>query len=104
VLDDHPYRPLADFLGKPRSACHDSILSTNGVSGNPGAIHLAGTYTVTLKVFDSLGQSSDLDFIYITVTDPTPVPSISFGGFVLLAGLMIGSAMWLIRRQRIASA
>jgi hypothetical protein len=39
VLEDQPHRPLADLLGKPRSACHDSILSRNGVSGKPGAVH-----------------------------------------------------------------
>ena len=30
-------QPLADFLGIPAFACHDSILLRNGASGNPGA-------------------------------------------------------------------
>ena len=38
VLEDHPDRSIADLLGKPASACHDSILSKNGDSGKPGAV------------------------------------------------------------------
>jgi hypothetical protein len=41
VIDHHPNCPLADLLGKPRSSCHHPILSTNGVSGNPGAVQFS---------------------------------------------------------------
>jgi hypothetical protein len=34
-------RSLTDLLGIPACACHDSILSRNGASGNPGAVHVA---------------------------------------------------------------
>jgi hypothetical protein len=30
---------IADLRRKPRPLVHDSILSNNGVSGNPGAVH-----------------------------------------------------------------
>jgi hypothetical protein len=36
--------------------------------------------------------------------EPTAVPSISLAGFALLAGLVLGTAGWLIRRRSIASA
>jgi len=39
VLEDHPDCPLADLLGIPACACHDSILSRNGASGKPRAVH-----------------------------------------------------------------
>ena len=39
VVEDHPNGPLTDFLGKPRPLCHDPILSIDGASGKPGAIH-----------------------------------------------------------------
>ena len=35
VLQNDPYRSLADLLGNPASACHDSILTRNGASGSP---------------------------------------------------------------------
>jgi len=43
VLEDHPDCPLADLLGIPACACHDSILSRNGASGKPRAVHLIGS-------------------------------------------------------------
>ena len=64
---------------------------------------MSGIYLANLMVTDDY-DNIDFDSVEITVTEPTPVPSISFGGFALLAGLMIGSTLWLIRRQRIASA
>jgi hypothetical protein len=39
MLEDHPDRSLSDFLGILACACHHSILSRNGVSGKPGAVH-----------------------------------------------------------------
>jgi hypothetical protein len=41
VLQDHPHRSVPDLRGEPARSCHDSILSRNGASGNPGAVHLA---------------------------------------------------------------
>ena len=40
MLEDHPHRPFAYLWGILPGFCHDSILSRNGVSGNPGAVHL----------------------------------------------------------------
>jgi hypothetical protein len=39
VLEDHAHCALSDFLGELASACHRSILSTNGASGNSGVVH-----------------------------------------------------------------
>lgn len=40
VVAHHPDRPLPDFRGKPaRGLGMTPILSRNGVSGNPGAVH-----------------------------------------------------------------
>ena len=38
VVEDHPYRPFPNLGGIPLQCAHDSILSRNGVSGNPGAV------------------------------------------------------------------
>ena len=45
----------------------------------------------------------DDEEIYMA-TIPIPVPSTSFGGLALLAGLVLGTAGWLIWRRRFASA
>jgi len=42
VLEDHPDGPFTHFLWVTRSSVHDPILSNDGVSGRPGAIHLVG--------------------------------------------------------------
>jgi YD repeat-containing protein len=39
VLQHQPHRPLPHLLRVPRRPCHLSILSTNGVSSFPGAVH-----------------------------------------------------------------
>ena len=39
LLDQHPNRPLSDFFGKLRSLRHGPILSRDGASSNPRAIH-----------------------------------------------------------------
>lgn len=39
VLQEHPYRPLFNLWGLSDSLAHDSILSSNGVYGHPGALH-----------------------------------------------------------------
>jgi hypothetical protein len=39
MLGDHPNRPLPYLWRVSASSCHDPILSKNGVSGNPGAVH-----------------------------------------------------------------
>ncbi|MBU1449595.1 MAG: hypothetical protein KKB57_04880, partial [Proteobacteria bacterium] len=41
VLQEHPHRPLLNLWGISDLLGHDSILSSNGVSGNPGAIQYA---------------------------------------------------------------
>src|SRR6266496_2649411 len=38
MLKDQPNRPLPDLRRISRQFVHDSILSNNGVSGNPGAV------------------------------------------------------------------
>jgi len=38
VFPDHPHRPLTDLRRISAWFSHDSILSRNGASGNPGAI------------------------------------------------------------------
>jgi hypothetical protein len=42
VLNNHPHGPLLHFRRKLRYFAHRSILSTNGASGNPGAVHFIG--------------------------------------------------------------
>jgi len=39
ALQDHPNRPLSYLWGIPAWSRHDPILSSIGVSGNPGAVH-----------------------------------------------------------------
>jgi hypothetical protein len=39
MLEDQPDRAFPHFLGIPLRCTHGSILSRNGVSGNPGAVH-----------------------------------------------------------------
>jgi len=39
VLQNHPDRPLMHFLWITRQFVHDPILSNDGVSSKPGAIH-----------------------------------------------------------------
>jgi hypothetical protein len=38
VLQEHPYRPFLNLWGISDLLGPDSILSSNGVSGNPGAV------------------------------------------------------------------
>ena len=38
VIQDHPDRSLFNFWGKSAGSAHDSILSRNGASDNPGAV------------------------------------------------------------------
>jgi hypothetical protein len=40
VVEDHPNCSFADLWGVSILLAHDPILSKNGVSGNPGAVHL----------------------------------------------------------------
>lgn len=39
VLEQHPHGPLSDLPGTLAGPCHLSILSRNGASGKPGAVH-----------------------------------------------------------------
>ena len=39
VLEHHPHRSLPHLRGKPTRSRHDPILSRNGASGKPGAVH-----------------------------------------------------------------
>src|SRR5262249_4406076 len=39
VLEQHPNRTLTNFRRIPALSSHDSILSKNGASGKPGAVH-----------------------------------------------------------------
>jgi hypothetical protein len=45
VLPDHPNRTLTYFWRVPAWTSHDPILSTNGASGKPGAVHIVGART-----------------------------------------------------------
>jgi PKD repeat protein len=56
-----------------------------------------GIYVADLRVTDDRGDY-DYDTVEITVTEPNPVPSISFGGLALLAGLVLGSVVWAQQR------
>mgnify|MGYP000747770487 CR=1 FL=1 len=59
-----PDRPLADLLGIPACACHDSILSNYGVSGNPGAVQRAGSVQLAF-VLPSKQQLPSVELISI---------------------------------------
>src|SRR5713226_6303993 len=39
LIHDHPHRSLAHLLRVPVWSCHRSILSRNGASRKPGAVH-----------------------------------------------------------------
>ncbi len=51
-------RTLSDLWGEPARSCHDPILSGNGASGNPGAVHMVPEAQVEVVGHtDNVGRS-----------------------------------------------
>jgi hypothetical protein len=93
VLQDHPNRSLTDFLRIPGSAWHDSILSKNGASGNPGAVRIsAARYeSVGKPLFGLEGEWGFFEFQRDLASGPRTPPRATwpfpfFAGRVRLGG------------------
>jgi hypothetical protein len=50
VLEYRANRPFPQFRGIPLRCVHNSILSRNAVSGNPGAIHIVIMVTIIVGI------------------------------------------------------
>jgi hypothetical protein len=50
VLEYQANRPFPQFRGIPLRCVHNSILSRNAVSGNPGAIHIVIMVTIIVGI------------------------------------------------------
>jgi hypothetical protein len=63
VLQQHPHRPFLNLWGISDSLAHDSILSSNGVSGNPGAVQVApfsiGSSSKAVESVQDLSKKTD---------------------------------------------
>src|SRR5437899_1908213 len=57
VLEHHPHRSLAHLRGKPARSRHDPILSRDGASDKPGAVHRRLWASLALVGSNFLGNS-----------------------------------------------
>jgi hypothetical protein len=74
-----------------------------GSGSTPAHIYQSpGTYFAVLTVVDVRGLG-DFDTIEITVFEPGPIPAVSRWGLVVLALVLVGSGLWLLRGSRIRS-
>jgi site-specific recombinase XerD len=54
LLQHHPDGPLSHFGGEPAWSGHDSILSSYGASGKPGALHLRNRAILAIALYGGL--------------------------------------------------
>jgi hypothetical protein len=93
------------------------ITFRDGKSSNPSPILIrnralpidlcdcSDTAVIGLLSDDDNGESSGSAYVFnmAGISGPNPVPSISFGGLALLAGMLLATAGWLIRWRRVAT-
>ena len=74
MIENHPNRPLPHFWGVLSFPFHDPILSTDGVSGKPGAIQMAAEGLPLTVIVQELGKDLDpFDLVCHIAFDAKPL-------------------------------